>query len=252
MMINHLAIQVAIDGIHCVVLKNGIATSKSELFFDSSNDVRIKEQLSKEFESNDIYSIEFDEITLSWSSDKTTLVPNTIFSESTPQAIFELCYGKNEVDVDYNRISELSVVNVYEIPDWIKRFFVMKFPRVNIQHEGSMLVRQALNENTFKLKCCIVIYANHFQLIISKHNELIFYSNFDYQSTEDIIYHTTFVLQQKELTNEQGSFELITGISASNETVASIKAGFKRISDLKAITINTPDNFIQKAHQLCV
>jgi len=251
-MSNHLAIQVAIDGIHCVILKDGAVTSKSYLFFESANDLKIKEQLAAEFESNSMYSSDFDEITLSWSSDKTTLVPNSIFSESTPQAIFELCYGKNEVDVDYNRISELSVVNIYEIPDWIKRFFVIKFPRINIQHEGSMLLRHVLNENAFKLKCAVVLYKNHFQLIISKHNELIFYSNFDYQSAEDVIYHVMFVLQQKEITNEQGSFEFISGIGASNETIESIKAGINRISDVKSFSVNVPDNFIQKAHQLCV
>jgi len=252
MMSNHLAIQVAIDGIHCVVLRNGISTSSCNLLFESSNDALIKDQLSKEFESNSIYEADFDEITLSWSSDKTTLVPNSIFSESSPQAIFELCYGKNEADVDYNRISELSVVNVYEIPEWIKRFFVIKFPRISIQHEGSMLLRKVLNENAFKLKCSIVIYKSHFQLIISKHNELTFYSNFDYQAAEDIIYHVMFVLQQKELLSEQGSFELISAIGATNETLESIQTGFNKISDLKSFAINTPGDFIQKAHQLCV
>lgn len=251
-MSNHLAIQVAIDGIHCVVLKNGYATSSSQLLFESSNDTKIKEQLTIEFDSNSIYSTDFDEITLSWSSNKTTLVPNSIFSESSPQAIFELCYGKNETDVDYNRISELSVVNVYEIPEWIKRFFVIKFPRINIQHEGSMLLRQVLNENAFKLKCSIIVYKNHFQLIISKHNELTFYSNFEYQSAEDIIYHVMFALQQKELTTEQGSFELVKGIGASSETIESVQAGFNRINDIKSFTINITDNFIQKAHLLCV
>ena len=226
MMGNHLAIQVAIDGIHCVILRNGIPTSSSNLLFESSNDALIKDQLSKEFESNSIYEADFDEITLSWSSDKTTLVPNSIFSESSPQAIFELCYGKNDADVDYNRISELSVVNVYEIPEWIKRFFVIKFPRISIQHEGSMLLRKVLNENAFKLKCSIVIYKSHFQLIISKHNELTFYSNFDYQAAEDIIYHVMFVLQQKELLSEQGSFELISALGATKETIESIQTGF--------------------------
>lgn len=251
-MSNHLAIQIAIDGIHCVVLKNGIVTSENEFLFDVLNDTRIKEQLTLEFESNSIYETDFDEITLSWSSDKTTLVPNAIFSESSPKAIFELCYGKNELDIDYNRISELSVVNIFEIPEWIKRFFVIKFPRVNIQHEGSMLVRQVLNENAFKLKCSIIIYATHFQLIISKHNELIFYSNFEYQSAEDIIYHVMFVLQQKELMNEQGSIELVSGIGATTELIHSIQTGFTKISDIKSFAINTPTNFIQKAHQLCV
>ena len=251
-MSNHLAIQVAIDGIHAVVIKDGIATTTSRLFFETTNDAKIKEQLSSEFESNSSYASDFDEITLSWSSDKTTLVPNSVFSESSAQAIFELCYGKNQVDVDYNRISELSVVNVYEIPEWIKRFFVIKFPRINIQHEGSMILRQVLNENAFKLKCSLLIYKSHFQLIISKHNELIFYSNFDYQAAEDIVYHLMFVLQQKELLSKQGSIELINAIGSEKGILDEVQVNFSKIGDLKSFTVNLPTNFIQKAHQLCV
>lgn len=252
-MSSQLAIQVAIDGVKCEVLKDGsVSAYKTELSFDSSKDDLIKAQLSKEFESNSIFQQEFDEITLSWSSEKTTLVPNAVFGESNPQAIFKLCYGENEADVDYNRISELSVVNIYEIPEWIKRFFVIKFPRINIQHEGSIILRKALNENAFKLKCTVVIYKNHFQLIISKHNELIFYSNFDYQSSEDIIYHIMFVLQQKELLSENGAFEIINGLGINDDVISSVISGFNKISDLKSFTINTPDNFISKAHLLCV
>lgn len=253
MMSNQLAIQVAIDGIKCEILKDGsVSSHKSELSFNSSSDDEIKEQLSKEFAGNSIFRQEFDEITLSWSSDKTTLVPNSVFGESNPQAIFKLCFGNNESDVDYNRISELSVVNVYEIPEWIKRFFVMKFPRINIQHEGSIILRQALNENAFKLKCSVAIYKNHFQFIISKHNELIFYSTFDFQSSEDILYHIMFVLQQKELVSEVGSFEFIEGLGFNKEIIPNVVSGFNRISDLKSFSINTPENFISKAHLLCV
>lgn len=251
-MSNQLAIQVALDGIHCIVLKDGVKSNKSELRFDTSVEDKIKALLAQEFESNSMYQSDFDDISLSWASEKTTLVPNAVFSESSPQAIFELCYGKNDADVDYNRISELSVVNVYEIPDWIKRFFVIKFPRINIQHEGSLLVRQVLHENAFKLKSTIVFYQNHFQLIISKHNELIFYSNFSYQSAEDIIYHVMFVLQQKELIADTGSFELIQGLGASDETVEAVKNGLERIQDLKKFNVVISDNFIQKAHLLCV
>lgn len=250
---SQLAIQIAIDGVKCEILKDGSVSSyKSELSFNSSKDDLIKEQLSNEFGTNSIFQNDFDEISLSWSSNKTTLVPNAIFSESNPQAIFKLCYGDNESDVDYNRISELSLVNVYEIPEWIKRFFVIKFPRINIQHEGSVVLRKVLHENAFKLKCTIVVYKNHFQLIISKHNELVFYSNFDFQTSEDVIYHVMFVLQQKELITESGSIELIDGLGVHNEVIPSAVIGFKRVSDLKSFSIITPENFISKAHLLCV
>ena len=65
-------------------------------------------------------------------------------------------------------------------------------------------------------------------------------------------YHVMFVLQQKELLTEQGSIELISALGSTNETLGLIQAGFNKINDLKSFTINTPIDFIQKAHQLCV
>lgn len=249
---NHLAIQVAADGLHCVVSKNGIFSTSCSLSFNSSDEASIKDQITNEFETRGFFTTDFDDISLSWSSNKTTLIPNAVFSESDSKSLFELCFGASEHGIDYNRISELSIVNVYEIPDWVKRYFVLKFPRIIVQHEGSFLLRNVMNENSFKLKLSIVTYNSFFLLMISKHNELIFYSTFDYQSHDDILYHTSFVLQQKELLNEKGNIDLIAGVGSMPEVLTRFTENAKRISELKLFEVNNPDNYIIKAHQLCV
>lgn len=249
---SHLAIQVAADGLHCVVSKNGIFSTSCSVSFHSSDETAIKDQITSEFETHGYFTTDFDDISLSWSSTKTTLIPNAVFSESDSKSLFELCFGEAEHDVDYNRISELSIVNVYEIPDWIKRYFVLKFPRIVVQHEGSLLLRNVMNENSFKLKLSIATYNTFFLLMISKHNELIFYSTFDYLSHDDILYHTSFVLQQKELLNENGTIDLIAGVGTLPDVLTKFAENAKRISELKLFEVNNPDNYILKAHQLCV
>ena len=249
---SHLAIQVATDGLHCVVSKNGTYSTSCSFSFNSSDDSSIRDQITSEFQAQGYFTTDFDDVSLSWSSNKTTLIPNAVFSESSPQALFEFCFGPSEFSIDYNRISELGLVNVYEIPDWVKRFFVMKFPRVTLQHEGSVLLRNVMSENSFKLKLTIVIYNSSFLLIISKHSEPIFYSTFDYQSHDDVLYHVTFVLQQKELLNEKGHIDLVTGIGSLKDVQTKFAENAKRIKELALFEINHPDNYITKAHQLCV
>lgn len=250
----HLAIQLAEHAIHFVSLRNDIVQNESLVLLDQDSDSSRKELLDKHFSDSNFLKSEFDEITLSWSFKRTTLVPNAVFADSSANSIFELCYGKESLqhDIDYNRISELSVINVYEIPSWIKRYFVIKFPRINIQHEGSHIVRKNLSENAFKLKATVVLYNGYFHLTIVKHNNLEFYSSFDYQNHEDVIYHLMFALQQKEMTNENGTLEFITGPGIDKSILDKLKTDIARINDLKKFKFDSPEHYIAKSQLLCV
>lgn len=250
----HLAIQLAANAIQFVVIKDDFVSHTSNVVFENSLDSDQKDSIESHISSTSQLNNDFDEVTLSWSFKRSTLVPNAIFADSSAKAIYELCYGKDssEHDIDYNRISELSVINVYEIPVWIKRFFVIKFPRIVIQHEGSHVIRKSLNSEAFKLKTTAILYKNYFQLTIVKHNNLEFYSCFDYQNHEDIIYHLMFALQQKEMTNETGTMEFILGPNIEKEILSKLKTDLERVQDLKKLKFAQPDHYIAKSQLLCV
>jgi hypothetical protein len=251
---NHLAIQLSEDAIHFVSLKNDTVLHESTLLFEQESTSHKKEVLANHFLETAFLTEEFDEITLSWSHKRSTLVPNLIFEDSSPTDIFELCYGKDSLkyDLDYNRVSELSVINIYEIPLWIKYYFVIKFPRIVIQHEGSHIIRQNLCGNSEKLKATVVLYNDYFHLTIVKDTSLTFYSSFDYQNHEDVIYHLMFTLQQKEMTNEDGTLELITGPGIDRSIVTKLKTDIARINDLQKLKVNHPEHYIAKSQRLCV
>ena len=250
----HLAIQIADDSARFVVLKNEIVLNDSSLVFDATNDDQKKQAVSAHFDANSFLSDDYDDVTLAWSTKRSTLVPNNVFAESSPVSIFELCYGKQEVndDIDYNRISELSIINVFEIPIWIKRFFVLKFPRIVIQHEGTHVLRSVMHQDTFKTKATVVLHKGYFQLTIVKHNNLEFYSYFDYQSHDDVLYHLLFTLQQKELTNEKGFLEFASGADADTTILSGIQENVKKIKDIDQLEVRLPNNFISKSQLLCV
>ncbi|MBL4862858.1 MAG: DUF3822 family protein [Crocinitomicaceae bacterium] len=251
---SHLAVEVSLDSVRFVSIKNNVIVNQHDGIITGKDGTEKRASLDETYQSASFLKDDFEEITVSWSTDKSSLIPNAIFSASTPQSIFELCYGKDtsKHEIDYNRISELSVINVYEIPIWIKSFFVIKYPRVIIQHTGSHLVRRVLDENAFKVKATIVLFDTYFQLTIVKHNELIFYSSFDYQSAEDVIYHLNFALQQKEVVNEKGTIELATGIGSNPEIPALIKEGLGKIKELRKMEIRKDADYMAKSQLLCV
>ena len=251
----HLAIELSDLGAIFSLMQDGKVRDQHQLIFKSAQVASIREELSDFLASKEqLKGTSFDEITLAWSNERSTLVPSGIFSESNPKAMFSLCFGSKqaECEVDYNRISELSAVNIYEVPLWIKSFFVIRFPRIMIQHAGSHLVRKVLDENTFKLKATIFLQQDYFLMTLVRHNNLEFYSFFDAHSAEDIVYHLMFALQQKELTNEKGSVELIQGIGVATELVEDIRQALGKIQDLKKMHVALIQDYLPKAQLLCV
>jgi hypothetical protein len=140
-----------------------------------------------------------DEVSLAVQATKSTLVPQNVFGESNAEDIFKLCFGETDLTIDYNRFHEQGLVNVYAQHDWIKSFFVIRFPKIIIQHENTHVMRGIFNGSTFKPQVHLVPMAEHFSLLVSSKNKLDFYAVFDAKNTDDMLYHTSFVLQQKEL-----------------------------------------------------
>lgn len=250
----HLAVELSENHARFSRLLKGEIKRELTVKFISPFVEEIREILNSTYRENDFLQENYDDYTLSWAGRKTTLIPFNVFGESSPGAIFNLCFNHVSIDysIDYNRISELGIVNVFEIPDWVKSWFVIKHPRIIVQHDGSYLLRMALNSDTFKLKVLVILYDNYFLLILTRHNQLQYYSTFNYQNSDDVLYYISFTLQQKEMINEPGKIILVKGVGVSNEFIDEINFKINKIVDLKQLVIETPDAYSVKSHELCV
>lgn len=250
---SHLAIEVAGNQVLFTAFQDNVVKQENAIELSSSNYSEIKEQLDNFILAKNIVTSS-DEVTLAEASKKSSLIPSNVFSESSAEDVFKLCFGtcNGQSSIDYNRLAEYSIVNVFETQDWVKRYFVLKFPRIIIQNEGTHVIREILNSNAFYLKVTLVLHANYFQLSIVKHNQLEFYSFFDYQNHEDVLYHLLFALQQKELTDEKGSLEIVAALGCEKATINAIEKDLRRIKDLQQLTLQLPNHFITKAQFHCV
>jgi hypothetical protein len=251
--VNVLSIELSEHSIRTVILENNETKVVQEEFTDRQEH-RIKEQLKDFFDKTGLRSAHFDEHLVSWSAQKSTLVPSNVFSESTPEDLYRLCFGKpTEIGtIDYNRIPEHGIVNLFQLPSWVKSFFVLNFPRSVIQHEGTHLLRGILSQNAFRLKASLLVYPGYFLLTLVKENKLLFYSQFDQQSPEDITYHTLFVLQQKELMDEKLRIEICNGVGTDHHICDEVILHLNKIASLQATEITYSAELIQKSILLCV
>lgn len=253
-MSRHLAVEIDNRLIHLSELSNGEPINEHLFSVTGRTTHEIKTELETFFKEKDLFSDNFDDVTVGIVSKNSTLIPTNIYGESDPKSIYKLCFGelKEGDELDFNRIPEHGVVNVFSLPEWIKSFFVLKFPRVNIQHSGSHMIRMMLHKNTFRTKVGLHLFGDHFLYTIVKHDKLVFYSHFDHQNEDDIVYHTFFVLQQKELIEDKGSIFISNGVGSNGSNNDKILEKFAKIGDLKDFEVSIFEGLHPKSQLLCV
>ncbi|XOV68368.1 MAG: DUF3822 family protein [Fluviicola sp.] len=250
----HLGINLSESNVEFSILSGESHIFHHSEAYQGKTDQDRKEAVRKLIDSHPQLSGDFENVTLAWSHAQSTLVPAAVFSETTPKEIFKLCFG-NAIDasnVDHNRIFELSVVNVYAIPHWVKSLFVIKYPQIIMQHAGTHQIRKALHADAFYTKASIVLNKEYFRITLVKHNKLEFYSSFDYQTAEDIIYHLNFVLQQKELLGEKGIIEIGTNGEVDRKIVDDALTGLSKIQHLDKMKKEYVEKYLTNSQLLCV
>jgi hypothetical protein len=252
--LKHLAIELSPDHVKFTSLSDGFAITEKSFSFKDKKDYRYKEQLDEFILESGLKDRDHDEHTVSWASHRATLIPTNVFGESNPEAIFRLCFGNTipASDIDYNRIPEIGIVNVFEIPMWVKSYFVIRHPRSIIQHESSMILRSLFTNTPFKTKIILTAFDKHFVLSIAGQGKLLFYSVFDFQTAEDILYNLMFTLQQKELTDSEGELIWCNGTGANPDLFDAFSELKKKVKNLDLLQLKNEPNFMLNSHKLCV
>jgi len=160
------------------------------------------------FLTNEVLKYEFDTLSVSAGSARNTLIPFDLFNHSKVEDIFALNFPRPFDGVDYNRIPELGMVNIYEFPVWIKSTFVPKFPRIKLIHRSSVFLRGIFDQSTFEGKIHLLIEDSQFYLAVTIKSKLQYFNRFDMLAFSDLAYHLNFVIDQKQLEVEEYELNL--------------------------------------------
>jgi hypothetical protein len=248
-------LSVEIDANHVRITEiNGTQESVYSHAFTDLQDHRYAEQLDALLEQAGLKNRSFESAALSWSGFRTTLVPSNVFEDGNAQSFFELCFGTH-VDAEsiaFDRIQTAGIVNIYELPMWVKSFFTARYPRIVIRQEGSHLIEQLLSSRFSSLEAIISVHKGYFLLCIGKADQLIYYSSFDFQEVDDILYHVTFTLQQKELYHQEGTLQLFNGEGISTDLLEELSERFSNIAELKSLDVKINSNLVLNSLEQCV
>ncbi len=250
----HLGFLLSETRLHVANISEGNFVELGQLEFQGKKDFQYKEQIQAFLQDLKIDQHDYDEYSLSWFTPFSTLVPTNIFGASDSKTVFQACFTKEMIanDIDYNRISELSIVNIYEIPLWVKSFFVIRYPRIVIQHEASVFLRGIFATSTFKLGIHILLHDSHCCMVFVKENELKFYNCFESSSEDDVLYYLTFGLQQQGLTGENGTLFVYDHLTSHSDWKNKILTKAALILELKNLQAAETAYLPYKYQQHCV
>lgn len=254
MSIQQLVVHIDRNAVRFLRVVDGISEESHLFHFKDKTDFGYKDQLETFLNEIGFRGMEWDEYSLSWFGPKTTLLPYTIFGETDAFKAFQLSFGNKveENDVDFNRIPENMLVNIFEIPLWVKSFFIIRFPRMVLQHAGTHIIRGLFNESTFGLKILLAVHENDFLLAAVKNNELVYYNTIEFQSGEDILYHTAHLIQQNNWQNVKGQIVACAPLTDQSDALtkfAELHTQVDLFAQLKlAIDLSLMTNF----QRLCV
>ncbi len=163
-----------------------------------------KSALGNFFSSNK-FDKDYSEVSAAWCSSQNALVPLRVYNDTDAKSIHKLIFGDvlDHKTVDFNRLMELSMVSVFEIPDWVKSFFVIKYPRITIKHEHALTLRAIFQSSTFNSALHISLCDDYMNIFLVQHNELKFSNTFEYQTADDILYYSMYVLEQQGWKDEK-------------------------------------------------
>lgn len=209
---------------------------------DSFDQESLSEKLSHAFRE-----WEFDAFCATIGQSRNTLVPVELFNHSKAADIFKLNFSEPHENLDYNRIPELGITNIYEVPLWMKSQLIRNFPRIKMVHPVTVLLKGIFDAPTFKPKMHLYIDDQSFYFFITEQSKLQYYNQFDYTNLADMVYHILFVLEQKEYDQENIVLHLY-GKNENWETLPELQKFFKNQIKIEAKF----EHFLSIKQLLCV
>lgn len=173
-------------------------TNQTSFYKESEFDVYNSETVSQLLNET-YFDLEYKSITISVATERSTLVPMSIFNSSDTKNLFKLNHLAPIDNLDYSRMAEHGLVSIYEMPLWIKSLFVKKFIKIKILHHSTVLLKGIFKQAVYPLKAHILKNEQGFYLVITEKGKLVYFNWFKVSEITDLIYYYLFVLEQKEL-----------------------------------------------------
>jgi len=201
----HLSIQISLDGFSFAILdipKGKYTLLKSTNFFIKRPRLlfmKVRELMTEDEHLN----LKYKSIEIVYSSENFTLVPQVFYQQGAADKFFGF---NHEIErgfiVDKTLLTKAEAWCIFNIPENLKEFLILKYPKATIRHNLYPLVERALKENRNfpeRKQVHINFFRSYFELIVLSGTKLHLCNQFIYSGESDISYFVLYVFDQLKL-----------------------------------------------------
>ena len=207
----HLAILIARNELSISVVdskNNRCLLGEKHTFSEGNNIQAVLNACNQVFEDHHLLTAGFwGQITVAITNNSFTLVPNSLFDENNKSQYLEL-----HNDIENNQIvyshqhKSFGATSVFAIDkdlvNWCKTMYPAK--EVRFIHQTSAFIEGVLHNNkqTNSKSIYINCEGNTLTLVVLNNGQLEYCNNFQYETPQDIVYYTLFVMNELYLSTE--------------------------------------------------
>jgi hypothetical protein len=201
----HLSIQISLDGFSFAILdipKGKYTILKSVNFFLKRP--RLLFMKVRELMSEDEYlNLKFKSVEIIYATEKFTLVPQAFYQNSYAEKYFGFNHeAEKGYSIDKTLLIKSEAWCVFSIPENLKEFLVLKFPKATIKHNLFPLIERALKENKNfpeRKQVHLNFFRSCFEVIVVSGSKLLLCNQFNYSGENDVLYYVLYVYDQLKL-----------------------------------------------------
>lgn len=201
----HLSIQISLDGFSFAILdipKGKYTVLKSTNFFLKRPRLlfmKVRELMTEDEHLN----LKYKSIEIVYSSENFTLVPQAFYQQGAADKFFGFNHEMERgFMVDKTLLTKAEAWCIFNIPENLKEFLVLKYPKATIRHNLYPLVERALKENKNfpeRKQVHLNFFRSYFELIVLSGTKLQLCNQFNYSGENDISYFVLYVFDQLKL-----------------------------------------------------
>ena len=217
---NRLIIKVSLNEFSFGI-KNKLNNEISHLKSISLNQLApLENQLEVIFSKNELLQVSYDDILVLHDNSLNTFVPSALFDADNLGSYLQYNVKIFPTDYfDYDEISSHQLQNIYIPYVQFNNFFIDQFGGFTFKNVNTAFLEYIL-QTDFPSEVSSVyscISEHHFEVIVMKGNEFIFFNSFEYQTAQDFIYYILFVFEQLKLDTHQHTLHLFGQIDTTSE-----------------------------------
>lgn len=212
----HLSIQISLDGFSFCILdipKGKYVLLRNQPVFLKRPRLLLN-RLRDIIENEELFKLEYKSIDILYTTRKSTLVPEAIYSRGTAEKFFSFNHPpEKNFTIEKTHLYKAEAWSLYEIPSNLRDFLMAKFPKATLRHHIFPIIENAIRNNKSQNEQTEVhlnFFRHDFDLTVIEDARLKLYNNFTYRDENDILYYVMYIFEQLKL-NQEKAHIIISG-----------------------------------------